>query len=674
MHRFPLALTIMLLFASVSLSAQIPPGLQSATVSVNQPGPDLQISGTVWLTLPGQAALEKAVSSIYDPSSPSYHKFLTWQTLAPYLPTSAQLQAVQTGLAANHLTIIHLDPHRRSIEFQGSVANFEAAFQTKMEYLTLTNDTVQTALTAAPQLSGAAAGLVEGVTGIGSSGDEASIVEPTDPATGKPLGVKTLTQAAAEAKSSAPPDCVLPPQPVTFTTPGQSLPAAAYLGPIYGQPLSDGKLASTSYCAYTPTQFFAQTGLDKIHQAGYTGKGQTIAILEEPGSSTLSADLAAFDNMYGLPVADIQSIDLSDPPVSPQGETTLDVEWAHAVAPDAKLVVVNTHDLIAGLSYVTGHHLADVVSISYGTAEPWDPSGFINSYNSQLLCASSLGISVNVSSGDYGDQVGLTGIPSVRVPADSPYATGVGGLSIFYVPGTHRLYKTSWGTNTTQIATNGAPLASPEPIAHSYGKFGGGGGVSAVFPLPDYQVALGGSGRHVPDVSEIADQRTGLDILITESTCATPPCKQVVQAQGGTSLAAPVFSAKWALLNQRNGSSLGQAAPFIAQYAGTPAIEDIVPLPGVAVTGAYLSTSGLQTYSASDLADHPETTQPYVSALWQSGFTDVQTGKTNENDYVFTFGTDSSLAVTPGYDSATGWGQLDIAAIFSGRVPPIADK
>ena len=132
---------------------------------------------------------------------------------------------------------------------------------------------------------------------------------------------------------------------------------------------------------------------------------------------------------------------------------------------------------------------------------------------------------------------------------------------------------------------------------------------------------------------------------------------------GGKSLATPVFAGKWAILNRLNDSSLGQAAPLIAQFAGTLFIEDIIPEPAPAVLGATLSTTGITSYSARDLAQ-PETSQPFVSALWQ---TSVE-GAGNGDDYVITFGRDSSLAVTAGYDSATGWGQLNIAALSSDLV------
>ena len=667
--QLPVIATTLLLLASAPLSAQISPELQNATVSITQPSSDTTVTGTVWLSMPGQATLAQLVSAIYDPAAPQYHKFLNLQTLAPYLPTAAQVRATQAELTSHNIDVTASDPNNLSVTFQGKIKDIEAAFQTTVEMHTLSNGRTIVAFTTAPQLGGGAAGLIQTVTGVGQSPEEPEIVRPTDPATGKPLGVETLQQASSEANSSAPTYCILPPEPVTLTTPDQPLPASGYFGPVYGVPLTGGKLTPTNYCAYTPARFYAQTGLDKIHAAGYTGKGQTIAILEEGGSSTLATDLVAFDKTYSLPAADMNIINLGTPPTTPDEETTLDVESAHAVAPDAKIVVIDDEDLQGGLAYVIGHQLAKVVSISYGSRERLVSKEYIEQWNSELEAASSLGISVNVSSGDYGDDIALEGVSDVNVPADSPYATGVGGLAIFEVPGTNILYKTSWGNNLTLIGFDGAPNSSPEPVPHGQGKFGGGGGLSSIFSLPAYQAALGGAFRHTPDVSDLADGRTGLKIVYSDPQCTTTPCSEVA---GGTSLAAPIFSAKWVLLNELHGSSLGQAAPLIAQYAHTPAVEDIVPLPGAAVVGASHTSSGVQTYSGDDLA-RPETSQPYISALWQPEKKETD-GAAPGSDYVLTFGTDSSLAVTPGYDSATGWGQLNIWAIFSGLVPSLSHK
>lgn len=663
LRRGGFAYACVLLGSSIAFStsglAQVTPALQRATTSITHPAADTPVTGTAWLALPGETALAQVTGALYDPTSSSYHKFLDWPALASYLPTAAQVKAVQEELSAHNLVVVHTDAHNLSVTFRGRTADFEAAFHTMVEDHTFASGRQLTAFTAAPALGNRASGLVRAVSGIGHAPEEPAVVQPRDPASGHLLGVESLEQAAAASTASLP-DCIFQPAKVLLATPNQPTPVAAYVGPIYGAPLQNGKLTPTGKCAYTPAQYFRQTGLDRIHAAGYTGKGQTIAILEETGSSTLAADLAAFDKTYGLAAANLTVTNLGAAPTSPDDETTLDVESAHAVAPDAKIGVIDGN-LQTGLGYVLENHIADIVSSSYGSTELEDSEAYIQAWNSLLMVASSMGVNVNVCSQDYGDRIADEGQPDVDVPGDSPYATTVGGLSIFYVPGTKRLYKTSWGTDFTRLTEDGNLLITPQPIGHGTTKFGGGGGTSTVFPVPAYQAALGGTGRHLPDVSDLADGYTGLKIVITDPTnCVTSPCSEVA---GGTSLATPIFAAKWALLNQLYGASLGQAAPLIAKYAGTAAVEDIVTLPEAAVAGATLSGSGLQFFSANQLAS-PETSQPYVSALWQSSIDPVP-GVRAGDDYVISFGTDSTLAVTPGYDFATGWGELDIAAIFA---------
>jgi subtilase family serine protease len=676
-----------------SVFAQVSPALKKATVAVTNPSANTAVSGTVWLTLPGETALEQQIAAIYDAGSPQYHRFMTWQTLAPFLPTAAQVQTVQAVLEKNNLTVTATDANNLNVSFQGTAGDFAAAFHTNVEMHTLANGKQVRAFTAAPALADGAAGLVRAVTGVEEVATVSDITPDTGPVNGSSQG-ETPQQAAVEAASATPPSCIFPPSEAGLLSADGALPDAVYNGPIYGAALSTSKLNPTGKCNMTPNQYFAQSGLDKVHNLGLTGKGQTIAILENIGSPTLASDLEAFDTKYGLPAANLQIVNLAKNPtatVSPM-ETTLDVEWAHAVAPDAKLIVVETDQnsgesglfsLQYGLSYVIENHLADVVSMSYGWTELTVSNDFITTWNEELMLASSQGVSVNVSSGDYGDRVADEGMVDVNVPADSPYATGVGGLSVFDLPGTSQLYKTAWGRDLTLIGVNGVPLAYPENIPHimstpvagggnilSGMKFGSGGGVSTIFPVPGYQAKLGGTGRNIPDVSDIADGYTGLKILVTLSTCKTNPC---VQTAGGTSLAAPVFSAKLAILNQLNGASLGQAAPLIAQYASTPAVEDIVPLMSITTTGAEQTTTGYETFSANRLAN-PQTTQPYVSALWEASEANASEGVVANDDYVISFGTDSSLAVTPGYDHATGWGQLNLNAIIEGLVPSLSGK
>ena len=127
-----------------------------------------------------------------------------------------------------------------------------------------------------------------------------------------------------------------------------------------------------------------------------TGKGVTIVIVDSYGSPTIRGDLAVFDRAYHLPappslriIQPAGKVPGYDPANSDMvgwaGETTLDVEWAHAVAPGANILLVETPvsetegvhgfpQIVAAEQYVLKHHLGDVISQSFGATEPTFPS------------------------------------------------------------------------------------------------------------------------------------------------------------------------------------------------------------------------------------------------------------------------------------------------------------
>ena len=654
-HRLVLCSMIAIVSAhSPAASAQAPFRVPKAVV-LGQQSPDSVVTGTVWLQLHNQLTLDAAVAAMYISGSPSYHRFAKADDLEQHAPTAAEVNAVKQELVAHHLAVVSTDPRNLGIQFTGKTSDFEAAFQTSIQQYGMPDGTVMRNFTSAPVMAGGAAGLVQAVSGVGGGMMKPEIATPVDLVTGKQLGVESIDTAAAEKATV--PYCLYAPHGVLLRTPGQLVPIAGYAGLIYGAPTSNEQLVTSRECSYTPAQFFKMTGLDVIHNQGYTGKGQTIAILEQNGSPTLQSDLASFDSLYGLPAANltIHSIGTLSPAIDTTHETTLDVEWAHAVAPDANLLVVDVPpgQLVEGLAYVVDNRLADSVTISYGATERGDSLDNINAWNELCELAAWDGISVQASSGDYGDRVADEGAVDVNVPADSPYATGVGGVSMAYVPGTTQLTQTGWAHNFTQIGTAGVPLDQPVLIPQT--KFGSGGGVSAIFAKPAYQASLAGPGRHIPDVSAIADPYTGLKIVITDPTnpnCTSQPC---VEVEGGTSLASPVFTGELALLNQLNGSSLGQAAPLVAEYAGSGAITDVLPPAPADVQGAILDSHGITPYSVQQLGA-PQSSQPFASALWQSR---------EGTDLVLTFGTDSSLQIGPGWDPVTGWGTMNMQRIFS---------
>jgi subtilase family serine protease len=229
------------------------------------------------------------------------------------------------------------------------------------------------------------------------------------------------------------------------------------------------------------------------------------------------------------------------------------------------------------------------------------------------------------------------------VPSVAPHATAVGGTSILNdVSHPGSTITTSWGDTLTFLSGGYEVFDPPLPL----GLIGGGGGGESVFwPKPSWESSIPGKNRQVPDVSALADPYTGIPIVITSDGEQFVSC-----CWGGTSLASPIFTAFWALANEKAGSPLGQAAPLIAAlpYGG---VQDVLPTTDSTsnnVSGSITDASGTTTYSAADLfSGSLYGNKGFTSAIWAEDAGDVLD---------FGFGIDSSLTVKHGWDNATGWG------------------
>ena len=334
---------------------------------------------------------------------------------------------------------------------------------------------------------------------------------------------------------------------------------------------------------------------------------------------------------------------------------------AHAMAPEARIVLVvapsdEADELAYALHYAVSHGLGEVISNSYGYPEADFGPATARAFNTVIAQAAARGIAVNVSTGDSGDNGLGTPTGAAAIPADSPFATGIGGTSLG-VPGDTGPVETAWGTNQTFLGDINGISVPPVPGGFDQG---GGGGESAYLQKPKWQNALPGTGRQLPDVSAIADPFTGA-IIVTPNYDGT---QSVVEVIGGTSLSSPVFSGIWALADQAAGARLGQAAPIIASLpAGS--LRDIVP---VAATRHNLAgTFGIGTqstyYGAADLLG--------LTATQPNGFVGTAVQITSPSVGILakldlSFGSDSSLMALPGWDNATGYGVPNGLAFIKG--------
>ena len=180
--------------------------------------------------------------------------------------------------------------------------------------------------------------------------------------------------------------------------------------------------------------------MNPLYKVGLDGTGETVAIVDAFGSTTIKADIAAFSAFMGLPPANLTVIGTptesnfsTDANAGWATETTLDVEWVHSIAPGAKIVLIVTptnsfDDLFAGV--LMASQVPGVVAISNswsGFEAGLDPT-FQQSSDASFKLIGSQGISLQFATGDSGDNVSAIGFYDVgagrRVRQTSPPSAG----------------------------------------------------------------------------------------------------------------------------------------------------------------------------------------------------------------------------------------------------------
>jgi hypothetical protein len=412
---------------------------------------------------------------------------------------------------------------------------------------------------------------------------------PTRPRTHKIYPTPTLTPV---------------PPPIIFTPSGTA-------------PATRDCQTSLNYPCYSPEQIQGAFHLTPLYRQGYDGQGQTIVIVGAGHTATLKDDLHAFDLAWGLP--DPPSFQILQPQGAPAPyecgldgdslalENTLDVEWSHAIAPGANIVLLIWRNGYVGASpqdncgivgiedavaYALDHQLGQVISISYGGSE----LGFVGETpaqqaNDQQLYARAHAIfkraadervTVLAATGDTGatnpdGSSSFWKTPNVSWPASDPYVLAVGGTTV-------QIVDTNGDTSGEQV-WNDARLGGAT-----------GGGLSAVFAEPDYQKLVPNQSlfhgkRGVPDVvfpaainySLYSSSRAGAMGKIN------PDKWNHWDLIGGTSASAPCWAGIVALANQLEGSALGFLQPALYQLRGQ-GMHDI--------TQGNNSFGGVQGYQA----------------------------------------------------------------------------
>ncbi len=619
--------------------------------------PQKQLTVTVHLNLRNEAAFNKAVNDLYTPGSPTYHQWMTNSDIARYAPAPSDVETVKKELQSHGLSVLSVSSDNLSIRARGPASGVESAFQTQIHEFQRQGKVFHANVSPA-SLAGPAASIVHGVTGLTSVGMRPYIKYQVDPRTGKlhtaakpPVPAPGGRAAATKVKKAsggfsdiATNNCFTNPLTVSLTTYGASLPVGVY----YGNDYDDTPLV----CAWTPSQIQDHYGLTAAYKKGLDGTGQTIVIVDGPTDGVqLTADLAQFSTLAGLPATNSSNFKVLYPDGKPtelalenfnwQDEASLDVEWAHSIAPGAKIVVeiMPTEDwdeFEFAIDYARQNKLGSVISNSYGYPEALFGAATVKGFEQVLKKAAAAGINVNFSTGDGGDEgLGAPDAGGQSYPATSAYVTAIGGTSIGIPNGTATGAEVGWGNNANILSFAVNDVLDP-PLA--LGSLGGsGGGVSTFITKPSWQKSFPGTGRQEPDISALGDPYTGAVFV----EYGTP-----LAGIGGTSLSCPIFSAIWAIADQKAGKALGQAAPLLAKLPAG-AINDVVPVSSPTnVAGIVFDSAGPTYYSSDALLAPLYTTTQYYSAFWNL-----------EGEYVdISFGTDTSLTVTSGWDNVTGWG------------------
>jgi subtilase family serine protease len=664
-----LACLAILLIAAPAFSQSASSRTLPNTQTLGPENQSKQISVTFWLNQHNKAGLDELVRQMYDRNSPNYHHWLTLNEYKTrFAPTAAEVSLVRQHLTANNLHVVATDKFNHYVTARGTVADVQRATGVQINRISV-NGQAHRVPSSEPNIPGAVGKLVSAVQGLSDFGYKSHVTRPIDPDTGKTTPMYPVSKLAASHVGPAVQffnaNCLRPPQHQDFhTTPGG--PYGFYQGTRYGiNPASPPP--NLPSCGYNTPQVDKAYGLTSLYSQNLDGRGQTVVIVDAFGSDTITDDANIFNQINGLPQLTSNNFAIYYPtgPTNCGGntcgwdvETSLDVEWSHSVAPGANIALVLAADnsntnLDLAVLYAIETGLGPVISNSYGIEELllqiYFPSELVVENTINQLGAA-LGISVNFSSGDDGDFSYAIGTTTVSMPASSPYATAVGGTSMFLNNDHSMKLQTGWGTNITKIA---GPSPNPPvipPLSLGF-LFGAGGGASGVWSKPSYQSSLPGSARLVPDIGYLADPYTGVEVVVTEGG------QTGIAVIGGTSLACPMFSALWAISTQAAGSWLGQAAPILY---GLPAdaITDIPAVNGPAnVTGVTrIPPAPPVIESADSLAAPLFNTTEYVSALYNG---------TSTKWYVLTFGTDTSLTTGTGWDNVTGLGTPNGASFVS---------
>jgi subtilase family serine protease len=527
-----------------------------------------------------QAALDSLIAAQHDPHSPKFHRWVTPDQFGRKFGVSdADVAAVTSWLRSNGFTVNGVYPNRMQIDFSGDAAQVERAFHTRINRYTL-----------------------DGATHLANASDVSV-----------PAALKDVIVGVAGLNDFRPQPQHVPTKVGKFdsSTHRFKIQPPAGLATAAAQPLAvDFTNGARGLVPYDMAKIY---GVDKLRDGGLTGKGITIAVVED--GSMVPGDWKNFVKQfnlggYGGKFKQFQPqapgfTNCVDPTVAypgeDDGETLLDAEWATAIAPGATIWVASCDDansdnffggvFTAATNLINGSKRPNVISASYGYGEGFTDAASKAAIDLMWAQADAEGISVFVSSGDSGSNPSFNGgiINSVGIDANSfgtsPNDTVVGGTDTADVlDGTTKKYfsadfNTEYGSalsyvpeipwnescgNEVAAASLGFPSALAfckeylklDPYGYYLTSEAGSGGPSSIDRKPAWQRLVHGAAkdqsRDVPDVSLFGGSYGGATwvIVCTADYPCQPEFAGSVALSGGTSLSSPMFAGIQALIDQ----------------------------------------------------------------------------------------------------------------------------
>ncbi|MCC6553057.1 MAG: S8 family serine peptidase [Polyangiaceae bacterium] len=407
------------------------------------------------------AGLDAAIDAMYDPASPELRNYMTADAwIAAHAPAAGDIEVVRGWLSEHGMKVTRVASNRLLLEFTGTVGQFNEAFETVLHKFEREN----------PSAGG-----------------------PPVPVYGTTQPLKAPPEVAAVVTGV-----------ITADMPADTKELPGEAGDIVIDPppgVTDGK---------TPNQISHAYELDALYQQGCRGQGVKLGVVV--GATFKFKDLQSFWQTFGVTRADPITVEIMEPVATRYLETTLDVQWSGAMAPEAELIAYEGPDarntsIVYAFNEAIARDEVSVLSSSFAHREETEADAVRNQFNDSARMGAALGMTIVVASGDSS---------RTDIPSSSPYVTCVGGTEL--------------------------RLDASGNVADELAWSGSGSGAARSFPLPSYQQGV---------VTDSDGKRAVADVALNASTESPYWVYYLAEwnRYGGTSFAAPVFAGLVAAVN-----------------------------------------------------------------------------------------------------------------------------